>query len=88
MNPSRFVLQFGNDLQTSVGVMEIRIPTPDDSFISTKPEVVRAEVPFLVSIYFLDSEGLLADNVRNVVEYPCRDCVKPVPSKKGHMYLT
>lgn len=68
---SRFALRFGNDLHTSLGHMRIRIPTPDESFVHTIPEVVSVEEPFLLGIGVLDQEGWVADNMRNRVE--CRE---------------
>lgn len=83
LKPSRNALKFANDLQTSLDLMEIRIPTPDGSFIQTKPEVVRAEAPFLLGIDILDKEALVADNVRNMLECPKKGWVMPIMKKRG-----
>lgn len=62
------MLQFGKDVQKSLGVTQIRIPIPYLSYIVTQPEVVRSEVPFLIGIDVLDREGIMGDNIRNVLE--------------------
>lgn len=50
------------------GVMEIRIPTPNGSYIAIDAHVVKADVPLLIGIDVLDRECLVADNVLNVLD--------------------
>jgi hypothetical protein len=48
--PSRNVFKFGQDVQKSQGMIGVRVPTSDNSFMLINLDVVKADVPFLIGI--------------------------------------
>lgn len=60
---------FGDGLYLSLGTMELRISTLDGDFISFKSDVVDADIPLLLGIEVPYAEGMVADNVDNVLEH-------------------
>ncbi len=47
--------------------MQIRIPTPNNSFLKIKLNVVAADVPLPLGLVVLDNEKLVANNVLNAL---------------------
>ena len=67
--------------------MEIRTPTPDNSYIAFDVDVISADVPLLLGLDTLDREQLVADNVDNVLDSRRHGWKLPLTRKNGHMYL-
>lgn len=93
LSPSDYSFMFGDGLHLSLGSIEVRIPTPDGTFIAIEIDVVSADVPLLLGIDVLDREKLVADNVDNVIHSRRFGWKIPVirrgagARKSGHMYL-
>ncbi len=68
--------------------MQIRIPTPNCSFLKIKVNVVPADVPLLLGLDVLDNEKLVANNVQNELQATHHDWSMPLIRKHGHLYLT
>ena len=85
--PSRTEFRFGDGSFKSLGALPIRIPTPECSFIEQKIDVVKADIPLLLGLDFLDSSGLIVDNVNNQLENKIFGYKMPIVRKFGHLYL-
>lgn len=62
---SNTTFRFGDGSFKSLEKIPIRIPTPNNSYISIGMDIVGAEIPMLIGIDVLDKERLNADNVNN-----------------------
>jgi hypothetical protein len=87
LSPSKRTFAFGVDRRKSLGILQVRIPTPNNSFILLDADVVKTNIPLLVSLYALDKFGLTADTARNVLCCPQHNWETPLISKLGHIYL-
>lgn len=84
--PSRSFFRFGSGLGKSLGTIQLRIPTPDISFMLLTVDVVRADVPFLVGLDVLDTFKLV-DTVENNLKCALADWFIPAVRKLGHVYI-
>ncbi len=57
--------KFGDGVFSSLGTMQIRIPTTNYSFLKIKLNVVPADVSLLLDLDVLVNEKLVANNVQN-----------------------
>ena len=78
---------FGDGVYKSLGSMEIRIPTPDNSFISLDVDVVKPDVPFLLGLDILDQHQLMADNIDNKLRSRALGWSMPIVRHRGHLYI-
>ena len=62
--------RFGEDLQRSLGYIEIRIPSPRDRFVFLNVDVVNVDVPFLIGLDVLDQLEMTVDTVENALKCP------------------
>lgn len=85
--PSRIEFRFGDGSFKSLGPLPIRIPTPNESFIEHRFDVVNADIPMLFGLDLLDSSSLYVDNVDNVIVNKKLGYKMPIARKFGHMYL-
>lgn len=79
--------RFGTDLRASCGSVEIRIPTPKNSFISLTVGFLNLIVPFPTDLDTLDCFGLYFSNIENTVCCPTQKENVPVVEKLGHAYF-
>lgn len=84
---SDYSFLFGDGMYMSLGTMEIRIPTPDGAYLSFQADVVDADIPLLLGIDVLDAEGMVADNVENVLEHRKHNWRLPITRRGKHMYV-
>jgi Aspartyl protease len=56
----------GVDRRNSLGVLHMRLPTPNDSFIMLEFDVVPTNVLLLLGLNVLEKFGLSADTIHNV----------------------
>lgn len=87
LRKSDYAFRFGDGLYSSLGTIEIRLPTPDGSFLAMEVDVVDAYVPLLMGIDTLDREQLVADNVENVLDSRRYGWKIPIARRNGHMYV-
>lgn len=87
LGPSCYSFKFGDLIETSLGRMEIRVPTPQSSFLPIFVDVVDADVPLLIGLDILDQEKLVPDNVENVLLSKDRGWKLPITRFQGHMFL-
>jgi hypothetical protein len=67
---SRTVFRFGVGVSKSSGILHMRIPTPNESFMLLAVDVVDADIPFLVGLDILDLFQLNVDTVQNQLRAP------------------
>lgn len=84
---SNCAFRFGDGTHNSLGLITIRIPTPDRGYIHLDVDVVRPDVPLLIGLDILDRDSLVPDNVENVLESRIQGWRMPITRKHGHMYL-
>ena len=87
LTKSQLTFRFGDQHFSSLGKMQIRIPTPEDTFLYFYVDVVPPNVPLLLGIDVLDCFQFVADNVRNVLENRKQGWTLPIQRKHGHLYL-
>jgi hypothetical protein len=85
--PSRNVLNFGQDVQKSQGIIGVRVPTPDNSFMLINVDVLKADVPFLIGLATVDAFEMIVDTVENDLRAPKAGWSVPIIRKFGHVYL-
>ena len=78
---------FSDGVYKSLGSMEIRIPTPDNSFISLDVDFVKPDVPFLLGLDILDQHQLVADNIDNKLRSRALGWSMPIVRHRGHLYI-
>jgi hypothetical protein len=66
----RTVFRFGVGDSKSRGILHMRIPTPNESFMLLAVDVVDADIPFLVGLDILDLFQLNVDTVQNQLRAP------------------
>jgi hypothetical protein len=66
------VFVFGVDKRNTLGILHMRLPTPNGSFIMLEVDVVPTNVPMLLGLDVLDNFGLCADTVHNALHLFCR----------------
>lgn len=79
--------QFGIDRQKSLGSIQIRIPTPHNSFLPIRVDVVPTNIPFLLDLDLLDQGKMYFDNVKNIFYWPNENWELSIVRKLGHAYL-
>jgi hypothetical protein len=84
---SKRVFVFGVDKRNSLGILHMRLPTPNGSFIILNVDVVLTIVPMLLGSDVLDKFGLSADTVYNVLHCTAEDWKLPLVRRLGHVYL-
>lgn len=80
-------LRFGDESYSSLGTMPIRIPANEGTFIYLDVDVLKADVPLLIGLDILDKEGLVAENVDNVLESRLYGWKIAIIRHHGHMYI-
>jgi hypothetical protein len=81
------LFKFGQDVQKPQGIIGVRVPTPDNSFMLINVDVVKAEVPFLIGLDTLDAVAMIVDTVENEFRAPKAGWSVPIIRKFGHVYL-
>jgi Aspartyl protease len=84
---SRTVFRFGVGVSKSRGILHMRIPTPNESFMLLAVDDVDADIPFLVGLDILDLFQLNVDTVQNQLRAPKAGWSIPLVRKNGHIYL-
>lgn len=80
-------LRFGDGVYKSQGVLSMRIPTPNGSFIRHCFDVVQAQIPMLIGLDLLEKPGCYANNISNKLKCPSQSWTKPITRKFGHLYI-
>jgi hypothetical protein len=78
--------RFGADKQESLGSIPIVFPSSKGNH-ELDIDVVSTDIPFLVGLDTLDSLGITADTVMNVLKCPGDEWSLPLVRKLGHVYL-
>jgi hypothetical protein len=81
------VFVFGVDKRNSLGILHMRFPTPNGSFIMLEVDVVPTNVPMLLYLDVLDKLGLSADTVHTFLHCTAEGWKLPLVRKLGHLYL-
>lgn len=68
--------------------MNIRVPTPDGSYIPLTVDVINIDVTFFIGLDALDSEKLFADNVDKMLISRRYGCSIPITRRLKNMYIT
>ena len=68
LKPSLTIFKFGDGVFSSLGTMQIRIPTPNYPFLKIKVDAVPADVPSHLGIDVLENDKLVANNVQNELQ--------------------
>jgi hypothetical protein len=84
---TKLVVVFGVDNRNSIGILHMRLQTPNGSFIMLEVYVVPTNVPMLLGLDVLDKFGLCADTVHDVLHCTAEDWNLPLVRKLGHVYL-
>jgi hypothetical protein len=84
---SRTVFRFGVGVSKSRGILHMRIPTSNESFMLVAVDVVDADIPFLVGLDILDLFQLNVDTVPNQLRAPKAGWSIRLVRKIGHIYL-
>ena len=79
--------KFGDDLQKSVGTINIRIPIKHHRVIKLDVDVVDVNVPFLLGLDFLDKYKMYPNTVENKMVCPDLDINIPLVRKHGHIFI-
>jgi hypothetical protein len=74
-------------VQKSQGIIGVRVPTPDNSFMLINVDVVKADVPFLIGLETLEVFGMIVDIVKNELIAPKAGWSVPIIRKFRHVYL-
>lgn len=88
LRPSRSSFRFGDGTHRSLGMISIRIPTPNAGNIHVDVDVVNPDVPLLIGLDLLDREQLIPNTVDNVLESRIFGWKIPITRKNGHLYVT
>jgi hypothetical protein len=75
------------DKLNSLGILHMRLPTPNDGFIMLEADVVPTNVPMLLGLDVLDKFGLCADTVHNVLLCTAENWNLPLVRNLWHVYL-
>ena len=84
---SRNKYKFGQDTQNALGSIIMRIPIGRKELVTEKVDIVRANVPFLIGLDFLDTYKMYVNNVENLLVCPHLDLYIPTIRKNRHIYL-
>lgn len=87
LRPSDVTFIFGNGSSDSLGKIDIRLPTPQGTFIPLSIDVVSADIPLLLGLDIMDKESLVADNVLNVLDCRSSSWKLPIQRKYNHMFV-
>lgn len=87
MTPSSLQFKFGNYLCQSSGVIDVRVPIPNGSFIAFKAHVVRADIPMLVGLDLLRKHELTLDFSSCTITQQRHNWSLPMTFKAGHVFL-
>ena len=68
--------------------MQIRIPTPNYSFLNIKVYVVLADIPLLLGLDVVGNEKLAANNFQNGLQAAHHGRSMPFTRKRGHLHLS
>ena len=79
--------RYGVGQKRSLGSIEIRIPTPGNSFLPVRVDVVSADIPLLLGLDLLDKCRMYFNNVRNLLCFPDINWEIPIARKLGHAYV-
>lgn len=82
----------GNDRQTSLGSINIRIPIPNNKVIKLQVDVINSNEPFLIGLDSLDMflqnfYRMFVNKVSNQLWAPFLDLQIPRKRKCGYVYL-
>ena len=83
LKPSSTKFKFGDGVFSSLGTIQIRIPTLNCSFLKINVNVVPAHVPLLLRLDILDSEQLVANNVQHELQATHHGWSMPLTRKHG-----
>jgi hypothetical protein len=78
---------FGVDKYNSLGILHMRLPTPNGSSIMLEVDFVPTNVPILLGLDVLEKFGLSADTVHIVLHFTAEDWKFPLVRKLGRVYL-
>ena len=87
LRKSNVAFKFGNSINSSLGIMEFRIPLPNNTYLPVFADVVDADIPFLIGLNYFDKEKLLPDNIRNKLIFTELQLELPITRRNGHMFL-
>ena len=87
LKPSSTKFKLCNGVFSSLGTMQIRIPTLNHSFLKIKVNVAPADVLLLLGLDVLENEKLMANNVQNELQATNHGWSMPLTRKHGHLYL-
>ena len=82
------IFHFGKGSESSHGILHIRIPTPNDSYLSCNVDVVNADIPFLLGLDIMSREGLLIDLSNDVVKHPTSRWISSLTRMRNHIFLS
>jgi Aspartyl protease len=81
------VFVFGVDKRNSLGILHMRLQTPNGIFIMLEVDVVPTNVPMILGLDVLDKFGLSADTVHNILHCTAEDRKLTLVRKFGHVDL-
>ena len=79
--------KFGDGCRNRFGAMEIRLPTPNGSYVPIITDVVQADIPLLLGLDFLRKERLLLNYLTNELESWDYNWQLPLTDKFGHVFV-
>ncbi len=86
LKPSHTRFKFGDSTYPSLGSIQIRIPTPNESFLKIEMDVFEADVPMLLGLDIMDRDRLVPNNLLNELQAPYHGWLLPIIRKYGHLY--
>lgn len=85
--PSALSFKFGSHVCRSLGRINVRMPTPDGSYVEFTPDVVEADVPLLIGLDLLEEHGMILDFSTKVISNRQRNWKLPMKFKNGHIFI-
>ncbi len=88
LKPTISKFKFSDGVFSSLGTMQIRISTPNNSLFKIKVNVIPANVPLILGLDVLDNEKLVVNSVQK--EFQATNCgwSMSLTHKHGHLFLT
>lgn len=84
---SPFAFKFGNSVCNSLGILEFRLPLPNNGYLPISADIVNADIPLLIGLDYMDREKLLANNLVNKLICEEHGWELAITRRNGHMFV-
>jgi hypothetical protein len=87
LRPSKRRFRFGSSVRSSLGQLLVQLPARRDKPILLSVDVVDLDVPLLIGLDFLDSQGLYWNSVTNKLVHHATNTSVPTIRRAGHGWI-